>query len=391
MTTGAERTAGGRRIAIAAPHGASLVAEAMPLIARLLEAGHKVLCLAPDIAEAEQLQLMHAGADVEELDLTADRFALLPERQVVLRIASRLKEWGADTVVARGEDVMAFVVMAATKAQVARIVAVQERLPGGGPETSGRDQGASLNKSARERLARAFDAATDVLCLNYDEAAELELSGLLPEGISPVVLPWSGVDLQSFAPVPLPAIDKGLKFLMIGELSGSRGVLDFCRAAQVVKERAPQTTFELAGPASRSSDALTLAEIAPFRETVNYSGDGSERAELITGCHVFVYPSHGGANLGPALEALSMGRPLVTCDAPGTRELVDERVNGCLAQPGQPESLATAMQSYLKRPDLIPAMARCSRQKAERRYDRRLVMAAMFDLLGLKQAETAEV
>lgn len=381
MTIAGVRTTGGRRIAIAAPHGADLVAEDMPLVRGLIAAGHHVLCLAPTIWEADELTLAHAGADVDEIDIVADRFALMPGRQVAKRVGSILSEWGADTVVAHGAEVLAPVMLAAKKARVARAIAVQGRLP------RADEIGAEPQRSGGDKLLKAFDAASSVLCLNYDHAAQLELSGLLPEHLSPLVLPWSGVDLEAFTVSPLPAVGRGLTILMIAELARSRGVMTFCRAAQIVKERAPQTTFLLAGPASRAEDALSVADLAPYRAAVEYLGEGAARAELISRCHVFAYPSFAETNPGPALEAMAMGRPLVVADAPGCRELVDERVNGCLARPDDAQSLASSIESYLKRPDLIPAMARSSRQKAERRYDRRLVMAAMFDLLGLERAK----
>ena len=98
---------------------------------------------------------------------------------------------------------------------------------------------------------------------------------------------------------------------------------------------------------------------------------------------MFVYPAHGEGMPGAVLEAMSMGRPIITTDTPGCRDTVDERVNGCLVPPGNPEALAEAMQSFLRRPELIAAMARASRMKAERRFDQRPVVAALMDVLGL--------
>ncbi|MCH9808289.1 MAG: glycosyltransferase [Alphaproteobacteria bacterium] len=378
------------RIALAGLNGANLAVDQLALIQRLLESGHKVLCLARSMAEEDALALTHLGAEVEEIDLVADRFALMPGRQVKNRIAKTLQKWGAEIVIASGPTVMTAVVPAARKAGAAKIIALAERPRLDTDEKGDKDakpgKAEDVEHDTDAQLMAAFDAATDILCSNYDDATELELSGLLPEGLRPHVLPGLGVDLQEFEVAELPRIDKGLTFLMVSPMAVSRGVLDFCQAAQIVKEHAPQAEFLLAGPASRTPDAISLADIGPYRETVSYLGDGSNSAELISQCHVFAYPSHGDAHPGYVLEAMAMGRPVITCDAPGCRETVDERVNGCLAAPGNPQAVAAAMESYLKRPDLIPAMSRASRQKAERRYDRRLVLAAYFDLMGLTRA-----
>lgn len=383
MTTGEARKTGGRRIAIAGPHGSELVAHDMPLVKSLIAAGHKVLCLAPIVSEDDELTLGHAGAKVEEIDIVPDKFALMPDRQVAKRISAILSQWGADTVLVHGADIIAAVAMAAKKACVARIVVVAEGVPEAGDDKASAKNPGALN------LVKALDAATTLLCVNYDHAAQLEVSGLLPEGLSPVVLPWSGVDLKDFGAAPLPAVGRGLNVLMVSELSCSHGVIAFCEAAQIVRERSPHTTFHLAGPASRAVDALSVTDLAHYRDSVTYLGDGTDRAELLERCHVFAFPSWAETTPGPALEAMAMGRPLVVADAPGCRELVDERVNGCLCRTNDAQALAVAIESYLKRPDLIAAMARASRQKVERRYDRRLVMAAMFDLLDLERTEVS--
>jgi glycosyltransferase involved in cell wall biosynthesis len=85
----------------------------------------------------------------------------------------------------------------------------------------------------------------------------------------------------------------------------------------------------------------------------------------------------------PILEALATGRPIVTTNTSGCRETVDERVNGCLVPPGDPAALVAGIESILKRPDLIPHLARASRAKAERRFDERAATAAMMVALGL--------
>lgn len=373
----------GRRIVIAAASASSLRAQDKPLVETLVADGHAVLCLAEVVDAADAEMLGRLGAETGSIDLEADRFALMPERQVVSRLARQLTDWGADTVVARGGEVMAYAVLAGQKAGCMRRVAItDERLPRA-------EEGRRKSPASAERAARAFAAATDILCFNYDDAAALELSGLLPEGgIQPVVLPGYGVDLDRYAPRDLPAIGRGLSFLMVGDLRRSAGVLDYCEAAARVKARAPQTEFRLAGPVSLDGDdALGLAELAKYRDSVGFIGDMADVRDCIAACHVFVAPSLRDASPVHAFPALAMGRPVIASDADGVRELVDERVNGCLCAPGDPASLAKAMESYLKRPDLIPAMARASRKKAERRFDRRLVMAAYFDLLGLERAD----
>jgi glycosyltransferase involved in cell wall biosynthesis len=86
----------------------------------------------------------------------------------------------------------------------------------------------------------------------------------------------------------------------------------------------------------------------------------------------------------PLLQALAAGRPIVTTNVAGCRETVDERVNGVLVAPRDPEALAEAMESFLRRPDLIPAMARASRGKAERFDSVAAVRRTMLGVVGIE-------
>ena len=85
----------------------------------------------------------------------------------------------------------------------------------------------------------------------------------------------------------------------------------------------------------------------------------------------------------PVLEAMAAGRPIITSDIIGCRDTVDERVNGCLVKAGDAEALAVAMESFLKRPDLIPPIARASRAKAERFCSIASVNPPLFAALGI--------
>ncbi len=129
---------------------------------------------------------------------------------------------------------------------------------------------------------------------------------------------------------------------------------------------------------------VTLDAIGANDGTIEYLGVLDDVRPAIGRAHVYVYPSRAEGMPRSVLEALAAGRPVITTNSPGCRETVDERVNGCLVPPGDAAALAEAMESFLKRPDLIPAMARASRIKAERRFDAREVNKVLLEVLGLR-------
>jgi glycosyltransferase involved in cell wall biosynthesis len=169
---------------------------------------------------------------------------------------------------------------------------------------------------------------------------------------------------------------------MISRLERRRGVAEYAAAAVQVRERAPGARFLLAGPPGRESDALTPEQLGAGG-AIEYLGEVDDVRPLLAQCHVYVYPSHGEGMPRSVLEAMACGRPIITSSAPGCRETVDEHVNGWLVQPGHMKGIAGAMETYLRRPDLIPSAASASRSKAERNFDQEGVNAALLDVLQM--------
>jgi glycosyltransferase involved in cell wall biosynthesis len=84
------------------------------------------------------------------------------------------------------------------------------------------------------------------------------------------------------------------------------------------------------------------------------------------------------------LEALAMGKPIVTTDWKGCRETVRHGINGYLVQPDNQRSLTSALESMIKAsPDALSAMGQASRKLAEDRFDEQRVISAYVEALQL--------
>ena len=82
--------------------------------------------------------------------------------------------------------------------------------------------------------------------------------------------------------------------------------------------------------------------------------------------------------------ALAMGRPVLATDEACYRDYVDVGANGWLIPGEDTTALVQAMTSILKRPDLLPGMARAARHKAERRLDQKIALKVLLEALGLQ-------
>jgi glycosyltransferase involved in cell wall biosynthesis len=171
---------------------------------------------------------------------------------------------------------------------------------------------------------------------------------------------------------------------MIAPLDRRKGVVEYCKAAREVRARAPNTRFLLAGAAGEGPLAVAAHELEALGAAVEYLGPADDIGALLAKSHIFVYPSHAEGMPQPVLEAMAAGRPIITTDVVGCRDTVDERVNGCLVKAGDAPALAAAMESFLKRPDLIAPIARASRAKAERFCGIEAVNGPLLTALGLE-------
>ena len=269
--------------------------------------------------------------------------------------------------------------LAARKARVKRRVGLVTALP----PVMMPDAGALPGWAWRRLLKSGFKALDAAVFHNDSHRAQLTAAGCLPRTLEVATVAGSGVDLIRYTMQPLPPLVNdgrtALNFAMVARLDAAKGVIEFCEAAMQIKNIAPDTRFILAG---RDGD-LDRTLLSRYRASVEIIDDQGDAGPLFAASHVIVLPSWGEALPRVLLEALAIGRPIITTDIAGARETVDERVNGVLVPPKNVTALVAAMESFINRPDLIPAMARASRSKAERRFDVRTVNATLLHVLGL--------
>lgn len=373
MAARAAAYSGPWRLALAGPSAASLLHLRDDLIRDVTARGHHVLCITPPGPEddARALRELDVQHRVISLDPTGPKF--VSTWKVVSAYVDAFRDWQPHVVMGIGARPLVNAALAARRLAVRRVVSLVNGLP---PEGSG------LGVEPR-RLARALGASDAVVFHNDEDRHRLEVEGILPPGQPAVVVAGAGVNLERHAVQPLPPTEAGLVFLMISRLERSRGVVDYARAAETVKTRAPGARFLLAGAPGTASDAITAQSLAALGGAVEYLGPLPDVREALASCHVFVYPSHHEGMPRAVLEALATGRPVITTDAPGCRETVDDKVSGCLVPVGDVTALAAAMESFIRNPGLLPATAKAARLKAERRFDVVEVNRVLLDLLGL--------
>lgn len=230
----------------------------------------------------------------------------------------------------------------------------------------------------------ALSRATIVLFQNEDDESDFKRLGILSCKVPSKIVNGSGVDIQHFSDTPLP--EGPVVFLMIARLLGDKGVREYVEAAKCIRADWPEVQFQLVGGIDCNPDSILESEVIRWHDAgwINWIRELSDVRPAIKSCHVYVLPSYREGMPRTVLEAMSMGRPIITTDAPGCRQAVAHGKNGFLVPVADSFELQDAMLHFLEKPKLIKTMGRQSRKMAEEKYDVRLVNLSILAAMDLE-------
>lgn len=238
---------------------------------------------------------------------------------------------------------------------------------------------------AKQLYKLSLGKAHKVFFQNPDDERLFRQLAILPDRVPSVVLNGSGVDVSVYQPVPVPT--GSIRLLLIARFLAAKGVRVYVEAARIVKAMHPDVEFDLVGWIDESPDAITQGELDGWvqNKVVNYLGRLDDVRPAIAGCSIFVLPSYYREGTPrTVLEAMSMGRAIITTDAPGCRETVAHGENGFLVPVRNVQKLVEAIVRLIENPDLLDSMGRRSRQIAEEKYDVRKVNAIFLEEMGIE-------
>jgi glycosyltransferase involved in cell wall biosynthesis len=204
-----------------------------------------------------------------------------------------------------------------------------------------------------------------------------------------LLLPGSGIDLRQFAPAQrrTAADDAPFTFLLPSRLMWQKGVGEYCEAARWFRSNRPGVRFQLLGPIEPAWNKAGIAreQIERWeREGIEYLGSTEDVRPFFEAADCIVLPSYYPEGVPRALiEAAAMGKPVITTDTPGCRDVVATGVTGYICEPRSAESLVSAMLRMVDHsPEERSAMGRRARQKAECEFDERLVIDAYLAVIA---------
>jgi glycosyltransferase involved in cell wall biosynthesis len=227
-------------------------------------------------------------------------------------------------------------------------------------------------------------SANAVMFQNRDDKALFEKNKIVCSHKSYVVN-GSGVDLCFYRfGKPPPK----MSFLLLARLLNSKGVAVYFEAAKNIKNRYPKIEFRLAGKIDvMNKDSIERSELNSWIKSgvIKYYGELSDVRPAIKDCSVYVLPSFYREGVPRSiLEAMSMGRAIITSNTPGCKETVTDGVNGYLAKPQSVSELEAAMMKFIDNPALAERMGIESRKMAEIKYDVHKVNKEMLKIMRIQ-------
>jgi glycosyltransferase involved in cell wall biosynthesis len=197
------------------------------------------------------------------------------------------------------------------------------------------------------------------------------------------VVNGSGVNVAHFHVEQFP---EKTSFFMLSRLLKSKGVQEYLKAAEIVKERYPDTKFYLIGNfESNMQDAIPREFVESFmkRGIVERFEETSDVRPYYAMSSVYVLPSYREGTPRTVLEAMAMGRPIITTDTQGCRETVMDGQNGYLVPVGDYQTLASRMIHFICEPELIASMGEKSRAYVIEKFEVNKVNADMKKIMQI--------
>lgn len=355
-----------------------------PLITAILARGTPVHVAAPGLAHENPIRLSLESLGVTVHDIPLARTGTNPsaDLRLTLHLYRLLRRVRPGVLLGYTIKPVIYGTLAGWFARVPRRYAL---VTGLGYAFTGSRKG--LLTGLIQRLYRTALACVDkVFFQNPDDRNLFRDKGILSAEKPTVVVNGSGVDVSAFEESPIPM--GAPVFLMIGRLLGDKGVREYAEAAACVQAQHPEVRFGLVGWIDENPDAISQAELEKWvaNGTIEFHGKLSDVRPSIAASTVYVLPSYREGTPRTVLEAMAMGRPIITTDAPGCRETVIDGDNGFLVPVQSVDALVEAMLKFIEDPTLAPRMGRRSHEIAKEKYDVHKVNAVMLREMGITPA-----
>jgi len=338
-----------------------------------LTAGYRVTVVTRCRETAAQLGVL----GISLVNIEFSRRGLNPLREIltVLKLRTILRKLHPDVL---HNIALKPVVLGSLAAQLARVRNVVNAPVGMGYVFTSDDTRARLLRPFIKQMIRYVLNRRDsrVVIENNDDLNDL-INGKFAQRDSIALIRGAGVDLNKFKQTDQPEIPGEIIVIMVSRMLRDKGVEEFVQAAQLIAQTGTTARFLLVGDIDDGNPtSITRKQLNDWNRESNirWLGPRTDIAELLATSHIACLPSYREGLPKSLTEAAASGRPIVTTDVPGCREVVVDGDNGFLVPPRNAERLAQALTNLIDDSALRKQMGTRGRQRAELEFANEIVI-----------------
>ena len=357
------------KVLIVANHELTIYNFRMELLRALVENGYEVVLSLP---EGEHLAEMTALGCIHE-NIAIKRHGMNPIEEIKLYKTYRklLKQEKPDVILGFTIKPNIYGAMAAKKEKIPFIANITGL--GTAVESGGIKQKVfmMLYRMAFKKIEKVF--------FQNEENEQFFLNHGIANGKNHR-LPGSGVNLERFSYKEYPSCET-IRFTYNSRVMKEKGIDEYLNAAKQIKSEFPKTEFHICGFCEEEYNGR-LEEFVK-EGIVIYHGMISNVPEYLMDKHCVVNPTfypEGMSNV--LLESAASGRAIISTDRAGSREAIEDGVNGYLIKERDTESLVCALRKFLTLSyEEQKQMGQKGREKMEREFDRNIIVNTYLETI----------
>lgn len=342
------------------------------LIKDIIKNGYEVIVTGPNRDDVDKITDL--GVSFVEIPMNKNGINPVADLKYQKALTQLFKKEKPDVVLGYTSKPVIYGSIAAKKAGVPHKAAM---VTGVGYAFTAQTLKAKVIKCIMSMLYRkAFQSCDIAIFQNKDDKNEFVESNLVKEEKCRVVN-GSGVNTCKF---PVAEHPDQITFFMLSRVMYSKGIREYLEACKIVKKKYPNVRMMLLGACEDIQDSISKADLQPYIDAkiIDYYGETDRVADYYKQCSVYVLPSYREGTPRTVLEAMSMGRAIITTDAPGCRETVIDGETGFLVPVKDGKALAEKMIEFIEHPDKIAHMGKASAEYCRKKYDANIINEDML-------------
>lgn len=356
-----------KKILVIASHPESLINFRGHLLNEFIKNNYNVIACAPNAKKDTILELSKLGVDYKNIFLIRQGFNPFQDIKSIIILKKIIQREKPQLVLSY---TIKPVIYGSIAAIISRVKNIYSIITGIGYALYGESLTQKIiGKIVRTLYRIILKYNKKVFFQNPDDLNYFINYNLISKYTFPVLINGSGIDLNYY--FKCKTVTSPITFLLIARLLREKGIFEFLEAAERLKKKYPNTYYQIIGWADDSPSTIKPAvfENLHNKGIIDFLGFKKDVRNFLESTSIYVLPSYREGTPRTVLEAMSMGRPIITTDAPGCRETVVDGRNGFLVPIKDPVFLEKTMERFIIDSSLIKKMGEESRKIAESKYD----------------------